>query len=90
MSSRGKELALELLISIDQFAHVAIWGTYYVLCGGEKPSADETISSKVGRYAIEGNKVALFLEKPINFLFALLGDENHCRKRIEWDELPKG
>jgi hypothetical protein len=74
---------VQILVCIDQFFHVVLWGPHYLFFGGEKPLADETISSKVGRYAIDGYKWALILEKLINFPFALMGDKNHCRKRIE-------
>lgn len=87
--NKGAKLALQLLISIDQFLHVLIWGLFYMLHLAEKPIADETISSKVGRYAIQGYRWALIAEKGINFIFALLGDEDHCRKRIEWEEVAK-
>lgn len=67
---------LNILISIDQFVNTVFGG-----------SPDETISSAVGRKAIEGRRWALILESIINPIFAVLGDDNHCRKRIEWDEI---
>lgn len=70
---------LNILIGIDQLANTILAG-----------NPDETISSAVGRKAIQGRKWALIAEQLINPIFALLGDENHCRKRIEWDEIKKG
>jgi hypothetical protein len=78
---------LELLISLDQFAHVLLGGPKYVTRGGPCPSADETISSKVGRQAIKGRNWARAAELVINTLFRALGDRDHCRRSIEWDEL---
>lgn len=81
---------VELLISLDQLAHVLLGGPKYVLRGGPCPSADETISSKVGRQAAKGKAWALIAEREIDSLFRLLGEEGHCRARIEWDELTEG
>jgi hypothetical protein len=79
---------VELLIAIDQFAHVLLGGPKYVVIGkGPCPSADETISSKVGRQAIRGKRWARICEVPIDALFRLLGEHGHCRRRIEFDEL---
>jgi hypothetical protein len=69
----------QIVISIDQLAHVVCGGPKYLAMGGPCPSADETISSKVGRSAIAGKKWALITEVVIN---ALLGP-NHCRRMIE-------
>lgn len=70
---------LNLLVSLDQLLNT--------LFGG---NPDETVSSRVGRGAIKGSKLALVLEKLINSIFNLLGDDNHCRKRIEWEETDRG
>lgn len=78
---------LEILVSIDQLAHVLLGGPKYLIFGGPCPSADETISSKVGRQALKGKRWARILEVPIDALFRLLGEAGHCRARIEWDEL---
>lgn len=68
---------MRVLVSIDQLGNT--------LTGG-KP--DETISSRVGRNAMAGKKWALIAEKAINALFwVLVGQRNHCRDHIEWDEL---
>jgi hypothetical protein len=75
----------QLLIALDQLFHVLFFGPTYCLFGEELPMADETISSKVGRYAIEGRPWALRLEKVIDWLFW----EGHCRESIEWDEINK-
>lgn len=74
----------ELLISLDQLAHVVLGGPKYLVRGGPCPSADETISSKVGRMAIRGKRWALVAERAIDWLFERLGEEpGHCRREIE-------
>lgn len=78
----------ELLIASDQVAHVFFGGPKYLICGGPCPSADETISSKVGRQALRGKRWARACEIPINLLFLPLeGEWHHCRRCIEHDEL---
>jgi hypothetical protein len=68
---------MRLLLAIDQLGNVIL--------GGDNP--DETISSAVGRKAIEGRKWALIAECIIDWLFLrLTGDAGHCRASIEWDE----
>lgn len=80
---------LQLLIAIDQLVYVWAAGWTYVWLGrGRCPSADETISSCVGRHAMRERKWALIAEKVINALFWLA--PNHCRRAIEWDETPAG
>ncbi len=64
---------LRVLIAIDQLINAICFGL-----------PDETISSRVGRAAIRGNRLALHLEAIINALF--FWDRDHCRRRIEWDE----
>lgn len=77
-------LSRQLLISIDQFLHVVLWGIPYVLTGkGRCPNADETISSFVGRKSLKGRKWAKVLEAIIDFVFGLLGEKNHCFNSIE-------
>lgn len=74
----------ELLIALDQLAHVVLGGPKYWIVGGPVPSADETISSKVGRMAIRGKRWALVAERVIDWLFELLGEQpGHCRREIE-------
>ncbi len=67
---------LNLLIACDQWANC--------LLGGNNP--DETISSAVGRRAVRGVRWALHAERAINALFSALGEPDHCRRSIEWDE----
>lgn len=76
----------ENLIALDQWLHVLLGGPKYLLGNGPLPSADETISSKVGKAAIKGKIWALICEKIINGFFFLFGDKNHCRNSIEWGE----
>lgn len=78
-----KHLTLQFLISIDQLAQVIIGGVIYLMGMGPLPSADETISSVVGRRSIDGKMWAKVAEKIINFIFALLGDHDHCRRSVE-------
>jgi hypothetical protein len=78
---------VELLIALDQLAHVFLGGPKYLLRGGPVPSADETISSKVGRQAAKGRRWAIIAEHGIDALFRLLGQRGHCRAAIEWEEL---
>jgi hypothetical protein len=79
---------VELLVAIDQLLHVLLGGPKFVLIGkGPCPSADETISSKVGRQAIRGRRWARICEVPIDAFFRLLGERGHCRRRIEFEEL---
>lgn len=74
----------ELLISLDQLLHVILGGPKYLFRGGPCPSADETISSKVGRQATAGKRWALVCERAIDWLFRQLGEEpGHCRRMIE-------
>lgn len=70
--------ALRFLIAIDQLGNVIL--------GGDNP--DETISSAVGRKAIEGRKWALLAERAIDWLFwRITGARGHCRANVEYDEL---
>lgn len=49
---------------------------------------DETISSRVGRAALNDRPFAAELEWLIDALFRLLGAApGHCRRHIEWDEV---
>jgi hypothetical protein len=87
MFNRLRRWLLELLISLDQLGHVLCGGPKYIFRGGPCPSADETISSKVGRQAAKGRRWAIAAEKVINAGFRILGQRDHCRHAIEWDEL---
>ena len=62
-----------LLLWVDQGGNV--------LLGGHP---DETISSRVGRGAIKGNRFALLAERVIDWIFwRLAGEVGHCRASIE-------
>jgi len=74
----------QVLVAVDQLAYVLIAVPIYILFGGPCPSADETISSRVGRAAIEGHCWGLVLEAIIDRLFILLGaGPDHCRRNVE-------
>lgn len=84
MSARLRRWLRELLISLDQLLHVLLGGPKYWIVGGPCPSADETISSIVGRMAIKGKRWALLAEQVIDALFRALGEgRGHCRRMIE-------
>jgi hypothetical protein len=74
----------QLLVAMDQLVYILIAVPIYVLAGGPTPSADETISSRVGRAAIKGHRWGLILEAIIDRLFLILGSEpGHCRRNVE-------
>ena len=74
----------QLLVAVDQLVYILIAVPIYVVAGGATPSADETISSRVGRAAIEGHRWGLVLEAIIDRLFILLGARpDHCRRNVE-------
>lgn len=71
--------AARILLALDQLGNV--------LLGGNNP--DETISSAIGRKAMQGRRWALVAERIIDWLFLrLTGEAGHCRANIEWDEAP--
>jgi len=78
-------LLRQVLISIDQLAQVLIVGPLYVLgLTAACPSADETISSYVGRGQLRGAWWARAAAPAIDTLFVLLGEEpGHCRRNVE-------
>ncbi|KTT72610.1 hypothetical protein [Sphingomonas endophytica] len=82
---RLRAVARQLLVSIDQFAQVVLVGVLYVVgltrvC----PSADETISSYVGRGQMRGACWARPAAAIIDALFVLLGEApGHCRRNVE-------
>lgn len=82
---RLRNVVQQLLVSIDQLAQVVLVGVAYLLHLTEVcPSADETISSYVGRGAIDGRRWALIAERVIDRLFVLLGEApGHCRRNVE-------
>lgn len=67
---------VRVLVSLDQLGNTLLNG-----------NPDETISSRVGRNAIQGDRWALVAEFVINLLFFWMKDENgnrdHCRSCIE-------
>lgn len=71
MIRRAVAYGRRILIAIDQL--------FNALADG---SEDETISSRVGKAALQGKRWALILETIID---RLLG-RGHCRRAIEWDE----
>lgn len=85
MIGRIGAVARQMLVSVDQFAQVVLVGAGYIfgitsIC----PSADETISSYVGRGEIRGASWARTAAAVIDGLFILLGeDPGHCRRNVE-------
>lgn len=74
----------QLLVSLDQLVYILIAVPIYVVLGGPCPSADETISSRVGRAAVKGHTWGLILEELIDWIFVVLGAApGHCRRNIE-------
>lgn len=75
----------QLLVSLDQLAQVILVGLFYVLGLTDAcPSADETISSYVGRGEIRGARWARLMAAVIDGSFVLLGEEpGHCRRNVE-------
>lgn len=68
---------LNLAIAVDQGLNALLGG-----------NPDETISSRVGRAALNDRAFAAELEWVIDTLFYLLGaGPGHCRRNIEWDEI---
>ena len=82
---RAARWLFQVLVLIDQAALLLIQAVTYVVFGHGKPNADETISSHVGRSAMQRKRWALIAERIINTLFFF--DPDHCRKRIEWEDL---
>lgn len=68
---------------LDQLLSCWVRGFVFVWLGGEKPSADETLSAWVGRCAIAGSRIGLIAEKVIDFLMTQPG---HCRRAIARDD----
>jgi hypothetical protein len=82
--TRLSNWVIQFLISIDQFAYVLLAGPFYVMFGGPCPSADETISSRVGRAAMAGDWWGKPCQWLIDHLFMLLRSEpGHCARAIE-------
>ena len=83
--TRAAAVLRQLLVSIDQLAQVLIVGLFYIVgVTTVSPSADETISSYVGRGELRGARWAQLLAPVIDGLFVLLGDApGHCRRNVE-------
>ncbi|TCP30684.1 hypothetical protein [Sphingomonas sp. BK235] len=83
--ARVAAVARQVLVSIDQLAQVLIVGAVFILgLTSTCPSADETISSYVGRGELRGVWWARILAPAIDTLFLLLGEEpGHCRRNVE-------
>jgi len=74
----------QLLVGIDQLVYVLVAVPTYVVFGGPCPSADETISSRVGRAAMKGHLWGLVLEAIIDGVFIITrGEPDHCRRNVE-------
>jgi hypothetical protein len=89
MRTRLNAWVWQMLVSLDQLAATWIFGWSFVWLGGDRrcPSADETISSHVGKAARAGKPWGLFWAKIIDWLaFTLAGQRNHCLTHIEDDE----
>lgn len=52
-----------------------------VILGGDP---DESISSRTHKASIAGKRWFRFVQEP--FINWLLGDNNHCKNAVEWDE----
>lgn len=78
LGRRLQRVTLQALIALDQLAHVVVAAPKYLIAGGALPSADETISSAVGRRAVAGKPWALIAEIYIDRLFGA----GHCRASI--------
>ena len=85
MIGRLGAVMLQILISIDQLAQVIIVGAFYdVGLAAIAPSADETISSYVGRGQQRGAWWAAPTAWAIDGLFELLGSPpGHCLRNVE-------
>ncbi|HEX8412457.1 MAG TPA: hypothetical protein VF637_01025 [Sphingomicrobium sp.] len=74
----------QLLVAIDQLLYIVIAVPIYVIWGGSTPSADETISSRVGRAEMDGKRWGIVLAAIIDRLFVLAGaGPDHCRRNVE-------
>ena len=89
MIGRLAPFALALAVAVDQLLGVMIIGTLYLVGLADLPNPDETISSYVGRAVIVGKWWAPFVAAVIDWLFLQLGDPDHCRNSIEWDEVER-
>ncbi|WP_343050816.1 hypothetical protein [Sphingomonas jinjuensis] len=85
MIERVGEVLVQILISLDQLAQVLVVGAFYAAgLAPLPPSADETISSYVGRGQQRGARWAGPVAWAIDGLFVLLGAApGHCRRNVE-------
>lgn len=89
MIQRIGHVLFALLVSIDQLALVIVTSPLYLVgITNEPPCPDETLSSRVGRYSIDGHAWAKVAEAAINLLFWWQTDDqgrrNHCARSIEY------
>jgi hypothetical protein len=76
----------QMLIGLDQVIGCWLRGWYYVWLGGDKPRADETISSWVGRRSQDGKHWAQAAEWAIDRAF-FWQPPGHCFRAIEREDL---
>jgi hypothetical protein len=67
-----------MFVAVDQLFATWFRGWVFVWLNGDKPNPDETLSSWIGRNAVEGNRFALIAERVVD-LFLGAG---HCRRAI--------
>jgi hypothetical protein len=67
-----------MFVAVDQLFATWFRGWVFVWLNGDKPNPDETLSSWIGRNAVEGNRSALIAERVVD-LFLGAG---HCRRAI--------
>lgn len=65
-----RRYCLNLLLSVDQFVNAVLFG-----------DPDETLSSRIGKGSLKGNRFCIFMAKILGFF-----DKNHAVKNIEKDE----
>lgn len=65
-----KKYLYNILIGVDQLANAILGG-----------DPDETMSSRIGKGARQGNKFCILLSK-----FLDIFEKNHCKEAIEEDE----
>jgi hypothetical protein len=74
----------QLLVALDQLLYIVIAVPIYVIWGGPTPSADETISSRVGRAEMDGKRWGIVTASVIDRMFMMLGaGPDHCRRNVE-------
>jgi len=74
---KAKGWAYNLMIGEDQMVNAVHGG-----------NMDTHVSGRVGWHSINGSRIALHMERPINLLFWIIRRQvNHCRSSIEYDEV---